>query len=135
MKPLKPFDFSAIDPVRITASEVKAVISGQDCTEEEQQAWAPLLPNKQAVEHPAHYNSFPVEVIDMIKIILNSTKHLTPFELYCFGNEIKYRMRAGLKDASKVQEDIDKALMYKKFREETDLATVQDRLDKRVNTK
>ncbi len=64
------------------------------------------------VEHPAHYTAYPVEVIDMIRIILGPEG----FKAYCLGNEIKYRMRAGLKvDAV---EDIEKALQYKKFREQ-----------------
>jgi hypothetical protein len=36
------------------------------------------------------------------------------FEAYCFGNELKYRLRAGFKGDA--QEDIDKALKYEEFR-------------------
>ena len=67
-----------------------------------------------AVQHPGHYTSYPVEVINIIKAALGPDG----FKAYCFGNEIKYRMRAGLKDASKAQEDLEKALTYKRFREE-----------------
>ena len=70
---------------------------------------------KNNVEHPTHYTSYPLEVIDMIKILLTAMEGLSPFEYYCLGNEIKYRFRAGLKDDA--IEDINKALMYKKFRE------------------
>jgi hypothetical protein len=50
----------------------------------------------------------------MIKVILNECPSLTPFEAYCFGNELKYRLRAGFKGDT--LEDIEKALKYKNFR-------------------
>jgi hypothetical protein len=66
------------------------------------------------VEHPGHYNQFPIEVIDMIKLILNATEGLTPFQAGCLQNELKYRLRAGFKgDAA---EDINKAMKYREFR-------------------
>jgi len=64
------------------------------------------------VEHPAHYTAYPVEVIDMIRVILGPEG----FTAYCLGNEIKYRMRQGLKGDP--QEDYAKAMQYKKFREQ-----------------
>ncbi len=45
----------------------------------------------------------------MIKLILGEDG----YKSYCFGNIIKYRMRAGLKDNKKVQEDINKAEFYR----------------------
>jgi len=68
------------------------------------------------VKHPPHYTAYPIEVIRSIKIILESIPDITPFEAYCLGNEIKYSFRAGLKDDA--QQDIEKAMQYKKFREE-----------------
>ena len=62
------------------------------------------------VNHPSHYTAYPVEVIDMIRVVLGPEG----FRAYCFGNEIKYRMRAGLK--GDVQQDINKAMKYKEFR-------------------
>lgn len=63
------------------------------------------------VNHPSHYTAYPVEVIDMIRQVLGDCG----FKAYCLGNEIKYRMRAGLKgDAA---EDIAKAMKYKEFRD------------------
>lgn len=63
------------------------------------------------VNHPSHYTAYPVEVIDMIRLVLGDGG----FKAYCLGNEIKYRMRAGLKgDAS---EDLAKAMKYKEFRD------------------
>ena len=65
------------------------------------------------VSHPSHYTAFPVEVINIIRMALGPDG----FKAYCFGNEIKYRMRAGIK-TDNADEDIKKAMMYKKFREE-----------------
>ena len=65
--------------------------------------------------NPSHYKEqYPFEVIEVMR------KMLTPeqFKGYCLGNEIKYRMRAGLKDPSKIEEDINKALWYKKERDD-----------------
>lgn len=65
---------------------------------------------RETVNHPAHYTAYPVEVIDMVRLILGEEG----FQAYCLGNEIKYRMRAGLKgDAA---EDLAKAMKYKEFR-------------------
>lgn len=64
-----------------------------------------------AVNHPAHYTSYPVEVIDMIHAVLGDEG----FKAYCLGNEIKYRMRAGLKGYG--AEDLAKAMKYKEFRD------------------
>lgn len=63
------------------------------------------------VHHPPHYTAYPVEVIDMIKLVLGPDG----FKAYCLGNEVKYRMRAGLKGDA--DEDIAKAMKYKEFRD------------------
>lgn len=56
-----------------------------------------------SVEHPAHYNSGGVEVIDAIEA----------WELgFCLGNSVKYIARAGKKDADKTLEDLRKARWY-----------------------
>jgi hypothetical protein len=68
----------------------------------------------EAVEHPAHYTAYPVEVIDIIKLALEEAYGPDGFKAYCLGNEIKYRMRAGLKGDT--LEDIKKAMKYKEFR-------------------
>lgn len=75
----------------------------------------PDLSHKNAnddVKHPAHYTAYPVEVIEIIKLVLGPDG----FRAYCLGNEIKYRMRAGLKGDNAAQ-DIAKAMTYKQFRE------------------
>jgi hypothetical protein len=53
--------------------------------------------------------------IDMISAILSLCPDLTPFQAHCFGTEIKYRFRAGLKGDP--VEDIGKAMKYLEFRE------------------
>ena len=56
-----------------------------------------------AVDHPSHYNSGKIEVIDFIE------DQKLGFHL---GNAVKYICRAGKKDPSKVEEDLDKAIWY-----------------------
>lgn len=63
--------------------------------------------------NPAHYKeAYPFEVIEMIRSVLSEEA----FHGYCLGNEIKYRMRAGIKDEAKVEEDIGKAEWYRAAR-------------------
>jgi len=64
------------------------------------------------VKHPDHYKAYPMEVIDIIRHILGPEG----FKAYCVGNEIKYRLRAGLKEGNDAEQDINKALQYYKFR-------------------
>jgi hypothetical protein len=56
-----------------------------------------------AVEHPAHYTSGKIEVIDYIE------DQKLPYHL---GNAIKYISRAGKKDPDKTIEDLQKAVWY-----------------------
>ena len=53
------------------------------------------------VNHPSHYTSFPVEVIEL-------TEHLN----FCRGNAVKYLCRAGLKSKDTEVEDLEKARFY-----------------------
>lgn len=59
--------------------------------------------DKEQVNHPVHYNTGSIEVIDFI-----NDKELN----YNRGNVIKYTVRAGLKDKSKEVEDLEKAIFY-----------------------
>lgn len=73
-----------------------------------------------AVHSPSHYRGhYPVEVREIIKVTLAmivDEEPMTPWQIYCLGNELKYRLRAGLKgDAA---EDIAKAMEYATFRKE-----------------
>lgn len=64
--------------------------------------------------HPGHYTSLPLEAIKTIRLALTEAYGPEGFKAYCFGNELKYRLRAGFKGDA--QEDIDKALKYAEFR-------------------
>lgn len=82
--------------------------------------WAESRPPKEdMVNHPPHYNMYPFEVLEAIRTLLGAEG----YKAYLLGNELKYRLRAGFKDKSKVQEDIDKALFYNKERLKVDSDT------------
>lgn len=55
------------------------------------------------VNHPAHYTTGKIEVIDFIE-----DKNLG----FCLGNAVKYVARAGKKDPGKTIEDLQKAVWY-----------------------
>ena len=55
------------------------------------------------INHPAHYTTGNIEVIDFIE-----DKNLS----YCRGNIIKYVVRAGIKDPATEVEDLKKARWY-----------------------
>ena len=76
---------------------------------------APQAETKDPVNHPNHYSGqWPFEVIELIELVLNQLcKDCTPFEAYCIGNRLKYRLRAGLKGDP--LEDIEKAMKYKEL--------------------
>lgn len=62
-------------------------------------------PNEEhdAVNHPAHYTSGKIEVIEFIE-----DQKLG----YHLGNALKYICRAGKKDRAKLEEDLRKAVWY-----------------------
>ena len=70
------------------------------------------------VHHPKHYKHFGLETIDIIRLVLNAreNKELSNFQAYCMGNELKYRLRAGLKPENACDRDMQKALKYRDFR-------------------
>lgn len=73
------------------------------------------LLTKDDVNHPKHYNSevFP-QVIDMMLTTFSKDDVLA----FCKLNSFKYRMRAGIKDSNKIEEDIKKAIWYEnKYKE------------------
>lgn len=47
-----------------------------------------------AINHPSHYNQYPIETIDMMERIFG--REAT--ELWCVMTAFKYRMRMGCKD-------------------------------------
>jgi hypothetical protein len=78
------------------------------------------IPDSDAVHSPAHYKGhYPFEVTtDCIREVLLSfmATDLNHYEAYCLGNELKYRLRAGLKGDA--VEDIAKAMEYAGYRRE-----------------
>lgn len=60
------------------------------------------------VNHPQHYKKFQMEVIDMMERIWGPEAVIAHCEMCAF----KYKMRAGEKDPSKTQEDLNKATWY-----------------------
>jgi hypothetical protein len=68
----------------------------------------------EAITSPAHYKvAEGVEVVDMIRAVLTPEQ----FRGYCLGNLIKYRMRAGKKTMSPM-EDLGKAHVYETWLKE-----------------
>jgi hypothetical protein len=63
--------------------------------------WEAKHPLEDAVNHPAHYTRFNVEVIEL-------TENLN----FCRGNAVKYLCRAGVKNAATELEDLEKARWY-----------------------
>ena len=66
------------------------------------------------INHPSHYGQSPVEAIRIIELALTEAFGEIGYQAYCFGNELKYRLRAGFKGPA--AEDIGKALKYQDFR-------------------
>ena len=64
-----------------------------------------------AVNHPAHYKEYPMEVKEIIRAVLGEDG----YKAYTVGNELKYRLRAGFKTGSYV-EDMEKAMFYRRER-------------------
>lgn len=62
-------------------------------------------PEDKVVNSPSHYTAAKIEVIDVITDLGLSFN-------FCISNAIKYLMRAGLKDESKLVEDVKKAKWY-----------------------
>lgn len=60
----------------------------------------------EAVNHPSHYNQYPIEVIDMMERIFGQAAT----ELWCVMTAFKYRMRMGHKDD--IQQDMEKEQWY-----------------------
>ena len=58
------------------------------------------------VNHPSHYNQYPIEIIDMMVAVFGkeATFH------FCLLNAFKYRMRAGNKQ--NLEEDLAKETWY-----------------------
>lgn len=62
------------------------------------------------VNHPQHYNNYDVEVIEMMEKVFGLEETIA----FCKLNAYKYRMRAGTKPSTPVQQDLDKEQWYLK---------------------
>ena len=61
---------------------------------------------KEEVNSPKHYNSYPIEVIDMMISVFGKEK----VKDFCIINAFKYRMRMGCKDD--INQDYEKEQWY-----------------------
>lgn len=77
-----------------------------------------------AVNHPKHYNTGKIEVIEYIE------DQRLSFHL---GNAVKYISRAGKKDPKKEVEDLDKAIWYLERQKELAIAKREGREPLRPN--
>lgn len=64
------------------------------------------MEEKEKVNHPSHYNQYPIEVIDMMLRIWGDEATIN----FCLMNAFKYRMRLGHKD--NVEQDLAKEQWY-----------------------
>ncbi len=62
--------------------------------------------------NPDHYQQYPIEAKEIIKLVLNACPDISPVDAWLLGNELKYRLRAGYKNPDAIDEDIEKALWY-----------------------
>lgn len=75
--------------------------------------------NNDMVKEPQHYKLCGFDTKNMIKLILNDMgAKLTPYQAFCLGSILKYRLRAGRKYKDKTMEDIDKSFEFEKMFEE-----------------
>ena len=65
-------------------------------------------PNYEHVEHPSHYNTYPMETIDMMVAIWGKEKVAD----FCEINAFKYRMRMGTKPDNSIEQDLKKEQWY-----------------------
>jgi len=74
--------------------------------------------NPKNVDSPSHYEVVPgIEAKEIIMYVLDSLGDtITPYQSYCLGSLLKYRLRAGNKDD--MQQDIAKADKFKEMYED-----------------
>lgn len=64
--------------------------------------------NYEYVNHPAHYNNYSMEVIDMMERIYGKENTA----MFCEMNAFKYRMRMGTKPDNDITQDLEKEKWY-----------------------
>lgn len=123
VKYLKGIEVDGIvgENIRDVMSKVKAktvkeacecVASQHQYTEPEQRepetVETPKEENYEMVNHPAHYNNYNKEVIDIIERVWGT--YLAA--MWCEITAFKYRMRMGTKPTSSISEDLEKETWY-----------------------
>ena len=63
---------------------------------------------KEQVNHPSHYNNYPIEAIEMIRRIYGDENTA----LWCEMTALKYRLRMGTKDDNPIEQDLAKERWY-----------------------
>jgi hypothetical protein len=71
-------------------------------------AIADCMSNYEHVEHPSHYNTYPIETISMMVAIWGKEKVADWCEITAF----KYRMRMGTKPDNSIEQDLKKEQWY-----------------------
>ena len=66
------------------------------------------MSNYEHVEHPSHYNTYPMETISMMVSIWGKEKVAD----FCEINAFKYRMRMGTKPFNSIEQDLKKEQWY-----------------------
>ena len=85
------------------------------------------------VNHPSHYNSYDIEVIEMMKRIWGEEAVM----LWARMTAYKYRMRMGLKPENSIAQDLEKEKWYlnyaKKIEKEVETKKIQVPVEKKLN--
>ena len=96
------------DTIRIFAEKLYEKTSPDVCVWDHKDMWQKKdSKNKEAVNHPSHYNHGKYEVIDIIKDTLTDEQ----FYGFCIGNCLKYILRAPYKHETPT-EDLKKCVWY-----------------------
>lgn len=66
------------------------------------------MDNYEHVQHPAHYNNYSVEVIEMFRRIYGNEATA----IWCEMTALKYRMRMGRKPGEPIERDMEKEDFY-----------------------
>ena len=61
---------------------------------------------REMVNHPSHYNAYPIEAIDLLISIFGPAKAID----FCYMTAMKYRLRLGYKDD--INQDLAKEAWY-----------------------
>lgn len=108
----------AKDDEEITLGEIRAMDPRKSKSEPEEPEVTPTddQPSAEAIEgvtKPSHYMLF--DDIEAIEVIARSMTR-EQFKGYCFGNILKYRLRAGKKsELATMEKDLNKAAFYQEL--------------------